>query len=154
MSQQIIRLYDNHEQAIEAAKALKSAGFPESRISLLGRAEFDYDFQIKDANIAAKSLCISTLIGVFTGLGLALIPGIDTLYGVAPVAGAVAGFDLGIIGGTIISVVLVRNIGKEIADRYEADLKAGKTLLAVSGRKGQLREAKSILEARMKMSLH
>jgi hypothetical protein len=76
MSQHIVSLYDNHEQAVEAVKLLKIAGFNEKHISLLGKTDVGDDVQIKDAKIAAKGVGIGALVGVLAGIGLTAIPGV------------------------------------------------------------------------------
>jgi hypothetical protein len=147
MSQHIVSLYDNHDQAVAAVKLLKTAGFNEKHISLLGKTDVWDDVQIKDANIAAKGVGIGAVVGVLAGIGLTAIPGIGIFYGIGAIAAAVAGFDFGVIGGTIVSALAIKSMGKEVADRYEAELKSGKTLLAFSGNAEEVREAKSILES-------
>lgn len=147
MSQHIVSLYDHHDKALEAVKLLKDAGFNEKHISLLGHTDVGDEVQNKDALVAARGVGIGALVGVLTGIGLATIPGIGILYGIGAVAGAVAGFDLGIIGGTIVSALAIKNMGKEVADRYEAELKAGKTLLAFSGNEEETGRAQGILES-------
>jgi len=147
MSQHIVSLYDDHQKAIEAVQLLKNAGFGAKHISLLGKTDVGDAVQVRDANIAAKGVGIGALVGVLTGLGLAVIPGVGILYGLGAVAAAVAGFDFGVIGGTIVSALAIKSMGKEVADRYESELKAGKTLLAFSGSKEETAQAKGILES-------
>jgi hypothetical protein len=157
MSQHIVSLYDNHDAAIEAVNLLKSAGFNEKHISLLGKTDVGDDVQLQDSKIAAKGVGIGALVGVLTGIGLTLIPGIGILYGIGAVAGAVAGFDVGIIGGTVVSVLAIKSMGKEIADRYEEELKNGKVLLAFSGSTDEVTKAQSVLESHgihTEMNLH
>lgn len=147
MSQHIVSLYDNHEKAVEAVELLKRDGFNEKHISLLGKTDVGDDVQVKDASIAAKGVGIGALVGVLAGIGLASIPGLGILYGLGAVAGAVAGFDFGVIGGTIVSALAIKSMGKEIADRYEAELKNGKTLLSFSGNETEVRRAGDLLES-------
>jgi hypothetical protein len=157
MSQHIVSLYDTHDGAVEAVKLLKNAGFNEKHISLLGRTDVGDDVQIKDANVAARGVGIGALVGVLAGVGLASIPGLGILYGLGAVAGAVAGFDFGVIGGVIASALAIKSMNKEVADRYEAELKEGKTLLAFSGNENEVGQAKTVLESHgihTEMTLH
>ena len=157
MSQHIVSLYDNHDAAIEAVNLLKGAGFNQKHISLLGKTDVGDDVQLQDSKVAAKGVGIGALVGVLAGIGLTMIPGIGILYGIGAVAGAVAGFDFGIIGGTIVSALAIKNMGKEVADKYEEELKSGKILLAFSGDEEEVTKAKSILESHgihTEMSLH
>jgi len=147
MSQHIISLYQNQASAIDAVHLLKHEGFNEKHISLLGKTDVGDDVQIKDANVAAKGVGIGALVGVLAGVGLTLIPGIGVLYGIGAVAGAVAGFDFGIIGGTIVSALAIKGMGKEIADRYSEELQSGKVLLAFSGNEEEMEKATRILES-------
>jgi hypothetical protein len=147
MSQHIVSLYDNQASAIEAINLLKNAGFTEKQISLLGKTDVGDDIQVKDANVAAKGIGIGALVGVLAGIGLTLIPGIGILYGIGAVAGAVAGFDIGVIGGTVVSTLAIASMGKEVADKYSEELKAGKVLLAVAGDADEIRKARAVLES-------
>ncbi|RYZ44689.1 MAG: hypothetical protein EOP49_26625 [Sphingobacteriales bacterium] len=147
MSQHIISLYDNHDKAAEAVNMLKLAGFNAKHISLMGTADVGDAEQDRDAGIAAKGVGIGALVGILSGIGIAAIPGIGIVYGLGAVAGAVAGFDLGVIGGAIVSALAIKNVDKEIADRYAAELKDGKTLLAFSGTAEEVATAKSTLES-------
>lgn len=147
MSRHIISLYDDHDKAVDAVQLLKKEGFNEKHISLLGTADVGDDVQIKDATIAARGVGLGALVGVLAGIGLAAIPGVGVLYGLGAVAGAVAGFDFGVIGGTIISALAIKNMGKEVADRYAEELKAGKTLLAFSGDEHEVGRARDVMES-------
>ncbi len=157
MSQHIVSLYDTHEGAVEAEQLLKNAGFNEKHISLLGRTDVGDDLQIQDAKVAARGVGIGALVGVLTGIGLVTIPGIGLLYGVGAVAAAIAGFDFGAIGGAIISVLAIKSMDKEVAERYAKELSEGKTLLAFSGNEKETGEAKDVLESHgmhTEMTLH
>lgn len=147
MSQHIVSLYDNHDKAAEAVNLLKAAGFNAKHISLMGTTDVGDDIQAKDATIAARGVGIGALVGVLAGIGLAAIPGVGILYGLGAVAGAVAGFDFGVIGGTIVSALAIKNMDKDVADRYAEELKAGKTLLAFSGNSDEVNQAKTVLES-------
>ncbi len=157
MSQHIVSLYDNHDAAIEAVNLLKNAGFNEKHISLLGKTDVGDDVQAQDSKVAAKGVGIGALVGVLAGIGLTMIPGIGILYGIGAVAGAVAGFDVGVIGGTIVSALAIKNMGKEVADRYATELESGKILLAFSGSETEVNKAKDVLESHgihTEMNLH
>jgi len=157
MSQHIVSLYDNQAAALEAVELLKSEGFNAKHISLMGHADVGDEVQLKDASVAVKGVGIGALVGVLAGIGLAVIPGVGILYGIGAVAGAIAGFDVGVIGGTVVSVLAIKNMGKEIADRYAEELKAGKVLLAFSGNEAEVAKAKDVLETHgihTEMNLH
>jgi hypothetical protein len=146
MSQHIISLYDNHDKAVEAVQLLIDKGFSAKHISLMGRTDVGDELMIKDANIAAKGVGVGALVGVLAGIGLTSIPGLGILYGIGAVAAAVAGFDFGVIGGTIVSALAIKNMHRDVADRYEAELKAGKTLLSFSGSEAEVLQVQNVLE--------
>lgn len=146
MSRHIISLYDDHDKAVDAVRLLKDQGFNEKHISLLGMTDVGDEVQIKEAKVAVRGVGIGALVGVLTGIGLAVIPGIGILYGLGAVAGAVAGLDFGLIGGTIVSALAIKSMGKDVADRYSEELKAGKTLLAFSGNESEVDRAKEVME--------
>lgn len=157
MSQHIVSLYDNHDKAVEAVQLLIDEGFSAKHISLMGRTDVGDELMVKDAKIAAKGVGIGAIVGVLAGIGLTAIPGLGILYGIGAVAAAVAGFDFGVIGGTIISALAIKNMGRDVADRYEAELKAGKTLLSFSGNETEVKEAQRVLESHgihTEMNLH
>lgn len=145
MSHHVISLYDTHEDAVAAVKLLKEAGFSSKHISLLGKADTGDEDQ-KSMSVAAKGVGLGALVGVLAGVGLAAIPGIGVLYGLGAVAGAVAGFDFGVIGGTVVSALAIAGMNKDVAARYEEQLKAGKTLLSFSGNEEETRQARTVLE--------
>ena len=146
MSQNIVSFYDSHEQAVAAVNLLKENGFNEKHISLLGKTDVGDDLQVKDAGIAAKGVGVGALVGVLAGVGLVAVPGIGVLYGIGALAGAIAGFDFGVIGGTIASVLMINNADAKIAQHYENQLKEGKTLLAVKRNKKKVQKAGTVLE--------
>ncbi len=153
----MIGIFSGLRVCISPVQLLKNAHFNEKHISLLGRTDVGDDVQIKDATVAAKGVGIGALVGVLAGVGLVAIPGIGVLYGVGAIAAAIAGFDLGAIGGTIVSVLAIKNMHKEVADRYAEELKNGKTLLSFSGNEEEVTQAKAILEGHgihTEMSLH
>lgn len=147
MSQHIVSLYDNHDKAVAAVQLLIDEGFSAKHISLMGRTDVGDELMIKDANIAAKGVGVGALVGVLAGIGLTVIPGLGIFYGIGAVAAAVAGFDFGVIGGTIVSALAIKNMHREVADRYEAELKAGKTLLSFSGNEADVLRAQGVLES-------
>ena len=99
----LIGLYDSHDKAIACIRLLKENGFTNKHLSLLGKVDGDDEVaeNIKNANTAVTGLGIGAVagsaIGVLTGVGLLAIPGLGFLVGAGALAGAVAGFDFGVI---------------------------------------------------------
>lgn len=147
MGKHIICLYDQEANALQAITLLKEAGFNHKHISLLGKANTTFDGQIDNSNVAAKTIGVTSLVGILAGIGLTMIPGVGLLFGIGAAAGAVAGFDVGLIGGIILSVLEIEQISNDDVEYYNEELKAGKTLLSFKGNEEELKKAQSILEA-------
>lgn len=147
MSHHLFSLFDSHSEAVLAVNELKQNGVAEKQISLLGKADVGTSGEVKDEKTAIKGAGIGGLVGVLAGVGLTMIPGIGWLYGVGALAGAVAGLDFGLIGGTIIGSLAISNMDKNFADRYERALQDGKTLLVIAGSMEEMNIAKGILHA-------
>src|SRR5579863_1721926 len=103
--QSTVGVYGTHEQALDAVLELKKSGFTESHISVIGQAEVvDNHLHVKSkdgekfAGVTAGAV-LGTTIGLLSGIGLIAIPGLGIIFGAGAIAGALAGFDVGIIGG-------------------------------------------------------
>lgn len=150
----LIGLYNSHDKAIEAIRILKENGFTNKHLSLLGKVDGDDEVveNIKNANTAVKGIGIGavagTTLGLLTGIGLLAIPGLGFLVGAGALAGAVAGFDFGVIGGGLISALTIGGIEKEMEAKYQKELETGETLVIVQGDEGELVKAKTLLTAK------
>src|SRR5690606_33851768 len=128
--QTLISIYDSHQSALEGVLLLKEAGFSQKHISLLGSASGDADFKEDEENatVAAKGMGIGAIVGplagALTGIGVFAIPGFGFLFGAGALVGAIAGFDIGIIGGGLIASLALSGVHHDMEKKYEADLKA------------------------------
>jgi hypothetical protein len=121
----IVRLYDHHEDAAKAVRALQEAGVPERDISILCRND-----RVHGAATGAEiGAAIGGLAGLVTGLGLVAIPGIGPVAAAgwltATIAGAVAG---GWAGGAL-GVLATEGISGEEAHAIAEGLRRGGTLV-------------------------
>lgn len=82
---------------------------------------------------------------MLTGIGLLAIPGLGFLYGAGALAGAIAGFDIGLIGGGIISALTIPGVKHDVAKEYETQLKEGKFLVIAHGSEEEVNRAKEIM---------
>lgn len=145
-----VAVYDSHEKALSALQALQKSGFPMKEVSLVGKAEvIDDHLHVNALNTAiaapvAISATIGPVVGVLTGAGIFAIPGFGFLYGAGAALGALAGFDFGLIGGTIISVLTTLGLKKEKV-KYEEHIKSGKFLVIVQGSNEEIENAEHIL---------
>lgn len=150
-----IGVYHSHNEAIEAIRELKSAGYTDKQLSLIGKAESINDEVIfknsKLMNIAGTEVGITTVVGsalgVLTGVGLFAIPGVGFLFGAGALVGAIAGFDFGLISGGIISGLTMAGMGDIDKEEYETHLKEGRFLVIAQGNEEEVHRAKDILHS-------
>ena len=131
----IVGVYNSHDKAINAIAKIKEAGFPATRISLISKAEEkDKHMHVKSSdgiNIAEVSvgLVAGPVLGILTGVGLFAIPGFGYLFGAGAIIGAVAGFDLGLIGAGALSFLTLLGVNRTHHEKYHAHLSGGNFLV-------------------------
>jgi len=149
-----IGVYDTHDKAVEAIKALKDAGIDQRKLSILGKATVTEDnihiasgepAKLAAAEVGAAAV-LGPVLGVLTGVGLFAIPGLGFLYGAGALVGAIAGFDFGLIGGGIVSAFTILGMKKDRAAEYEKHLQEGKYMVVAQGEQGEINKAKEILD--------
>ena len=148
-----IGVYDTKEAAVSTAKELTDQGFSPKKISVIGRvAEGDADFMADEELMekAGKRVGLTTLIGstvgILSGVGIFAIPGLGFIFGAGALMGAIAGFDIGLIGGGLISALSLANVKGDIAKKYEEHLQAGKFLLIAQGNEEDLKKAHELMQ--------
>lgn len=147
-----IAIYESHEKALEAVYDLQKAGFPVNKVSLIGEAQIiDNHIYLKSLDTAktlpiAVGASLGLVTGLLSGIGLFTIPGFGFLYGAGAIIGAIAGFDLGIIGGGLTSVLVHIGIKKEEVIKYEEHIRAGRFVLLVKGSEEEVHLAEKILQ--------
>ena len=161
-----IGVYENQAKAIAAIKELKAAGYPESQISILTHSKSDHhpsdpgesedgdgvdsdDVYEEPMRIAATGVGIGAVVGpvlgALAGVGLLAIPGLGVLVGAGALAGAIAGLDVGIIGGGIISALAIARVNKHHEDLYQEHLQEGRYLVVAHGTEDEIEQAREIL---------
>jgi hypothetical protein len=162
-----IGVYDDQAKAIAAIQELKAAGFPETRISILARedekthhaadpgeseegAGLDSDAVYeKPMKIAATGIGVGAVVGpvlgALAGIGALAIPGLGVLVGAGALAGAIAGLDVGLIGGGILSALAIAQVNKHHEDLYHEHLQAGRFLLVAQGNEDEIDHAREVL---------
>lgn len=149
-----IGVYGNHAQAVDAVAALKDAGYPTKQLSIIGKAEtevIDDKMHVmpKDPiNVVGigTGTAVGTAIGILTGVGLFAIPGFGFLFGAGALIGAIAGFDIGLLGGGIASVLTSVGVDKELVKDYQTDLDNGKYLVVAHGTDEEVAKAEGTLQ--------
>jgi len=149
-----VAIYDTQKKALQAVKLLDKSGFPLKQVSLIGKAEVvDEDFQISSPKLVKGAPMVigasaGVLTGLLTGLGVFAIPGFGFLYGAGAVIGIIAGFDIGIISGGIMSILVTLGIKKDAVVKYEEHLKNGKFMLVVNGSTMEIKKAEKMLHSK------
>ena len=148
-----VGVYDTKDEIIDAISTLKENGFPPKQISVLGQVSIeDSDIQADEKliNKAGKRVGISALfgstIGILSGVGVFTIPGLGFIFGAGALMGAIAGSDIGLIGGGLISGLSLANIHGDIAEKYEDKIREGKFLLIAQGSEDELKKAHDVID--------
>ena len=151
--QTTIGVFNSHAEALDGILELKKAGFSEKQLSIIGQAEIiDNHLQVKSnegLKVAPAGIggVLGPLLGALVGAGIVAIPGFGFLFGAGALVGALIGFDFGIIGGSIISVLALLGIKDHHSLKYEEHLKDGRFLLIAQGGNEELQHAHQILES-------
>ncbi|MBI1287693.1 MAG: hypothetical protein GC178_08955 [Flavobacteriales bacterium] len=147
-----IKVFNSHEEALEAAGKLIDNGFDAKAVSVIGKAELVDDHihmrstePIKDAP-AFLGAGAGAIVGLLTGMGVFAIPGFGILYGAGAVIGTIAGFDIGLLGGGIATVLTSLGIKKDHVVQYHEHLEEGKFLLMLHGDAAQIEKAEQLLK--------
>src|SRR5688572_5713653 len=147
----IVAVYDDHDKAVAALKSMAKAEFPMERVSIIGHADVVDEHvtvrsndSVKNAPLAVGAI-IGPVLGLLTGVGVFAIPGLGFLYGAGALIGALAGLEIGIAGGGILTLLATVGIDDNYAVKYDEHIKSGKFLVIVKGEESEVRLAKEIL---------
>ncbi len=146
-----VAVYDSHEKAIAAIKALSNKNFPMEHVSLLGKAEVtDNHIHIKSLEAAKNTPVLlgsgtGIIVGLLSGIGVFTIPGFGFLYGAGALIGAIGGFDIGLIAGGIGTLLATIGIKKDSVVKFHEHLKEGKFLVVIKGPESEIEKAEQIL---------
>ncbi len=146
-----VAIYDTHEKALNAVRALDKSGFSLKQVSLIGKAVVvDGDLHIQSYDTVKNAPLLigagaGVVAGLLTGIGVFAIPGFGFLYGAGALIGAIAGFDIGLIGGGVTSILVRLGITKESVVKYEEKLNLGMFMVVVNGPLKDIKKAEKIL---------
>lgn len=148
-----IALFHTHEDAVHALEALKENGIDMNKLSIVGRAEIvDDKIHVKSnkpiiaAPIAAGTI-LGTSVGLMTGIGLFAIPGFGMLFGAGAIVGALGGFEMGVVGGGLATILVELGI-KENHVTYEQHVKDGGFLMFIDGSEEEVTRAEQVIEGK------
>ena len=146
----IVGIYDSQEDAVEAVRELKNSGIPVRHISLIGKAALTEKQHLSKGELIEGSevgvgLAVGSILGVLTGVGVFAIPGFGFLYGAGALIGAIAGFDVGLVGGGVVAIFTAIGVDETNSVKYEQLLQEDKFLVLVKGPEDEVKQAKYIL---------
>jgi hypothetical protein len=147
----IIGVYDTHDAAIVALETLKTSGMPVENISFISKADIiERKLHASSINKITNApveigVVLGPVLGILSGLSIIAIPGLGFLYGAGAVVGAFAGFDFGLIGGGITTILMKLGINKDKTSIYHNHLENGKYIVTISGSEKIAEKAKKTL---------
>lgn len=146
-----IGVFETQEEALKAVKLLVEQGIDAKAMSLIGKAEIiNDDLHVKSTKAMKNAPAYigvggGLVVGILTGIGVFAIPGFGFLYGAGAAIGAIAGFDVGLVGGGIATLLASLGINKDHVVVYHEHLNEGKFLLMLHGDASVIAKAESIL---------
>jgi hypothetical protein len=155
MPRTLTRLYDSYDTALQAALALKEAGFTERDVSLVSSRTAKRpveDETVLAADHAGTGAAVGGIIGAATGLmvgtGVLAIPGIGPVVAAGWLASTVAmgaaGVAAGGLAGGIVGALAGTGTDEEI-QVYAESIRRGDTLVTVRAPDERAQEAARIL---------
>jgi hypothetical protein len=155
----VTAVFDDRAEAERAAAELRSAGVPDSALSVIARREgADGDFGDSDTHEVSdkgegllKGAVAGGSIGALLGIAALAIPGVGPLVAAGAIAGsaipgaAAIGAGAGALAGGLSGLLTEHGVSDEDASYYEERIHSGGIFLSVDAREagldaGQLRE--------------
>ncbi|WP_322922343.1 general stress protein [Paenibacillus campi] len=144
-TRKIVGVFTTEEQASQAIRDLKDAGFASDDISIVGNNKADMR-QLGDetgtkapegvATGATTGGVIGGVAGLLAGLGLAAIPVFGPIMAAGPIAVTLAGAAAGAGAGGLVGGLIGMGIPEEEAREYEANVNEGNILVMVDSAAG------------------
>lgn len=155
-SKSVFGIMPSEASAIQAAEALKSAGFLPNDISALfpdksGTKDFAHEQHTKAPEGATTGAGVGGALGGglgwLMGIGALAIPGVGPFVAAGPIMAALSGAAAGALVGGITGSLIGLGIPELEAKRYEGKIRAGNILLAVHAETSeQIDRAKEIFK--------
>ena len=133
----ITALYDTHDDALSAVKALENAGVPSDHISIVSYKDGkrEVEGQGNDAAEGAGTgagigAVVGGAAGLLTGLGMLAIPGVGPVVAAGWLVATAAGAVVGGAAGGIVGAMIESGISEEDANVYAEGVRRGGSLVA------------------------
>jgi hypothetical protein len=138
----VVGLFDDYNQAKNAALEIERAGISHNDISILANNETEQHVRrdaidthssmghavTKDAGVGAE---IGGVLGLLAGISTVAVPGLGFLAGAGWLAGMFAGAGIGAIAGGLVGVLTHVGVPARDAAYYAEGIRRGGTLIAV-----------------------
>lgn len=165
----VTRMFDSHQQALTAVRALESAGFSHDDVSIVaGQADGRYTDDGVPVAATARPLdppvehhdshrsgagvgaTLGTLVGggagLAAGLGALAIPGLGPIVAAGWLVAALTGAGAGAVAGGAIGSLTSAGVDAKEAPVYEEGVRRGGTLVVVRAPEERIVEAEAILQ--------
>lgn len=145
--QTVTRLYDRYSDAQRALSAVRSAGIPDTDISVVansaasndddvtGSIDRDQDRNDDRAEGASTGIGIGAALGgaagLLTGLGIVAIPGVGPVVAAGWLASTALGAAVGGTAGGLVGALSQSGVSEEYAHTYAEGVRRGGTVLSV-----------------------
>jgi len=136
-----VGVFESRAAAAEAVRALRSAGFEDSRLGVVARNDHQGDHTgLKDDPTGTRweeGTGIGAAAGAATGLGLGLavaaglIPAVGPVIAGGALMAVIASAGAGATVGTVVGGLIGLGIPEEEATYYEGEFRTGRTLVTV-----------------------
>lgn len=159
-----VALYETHEGAEKAVKALRNAGIDFRKISIVGR-----DYQTEEQAVGFFNMgdrmkffgkfgaFWGTLAGILLGAFVMFVPVFGHIVILGPLAATVVsgveGAVMGGAAGALVGALTGIGVPRNSAIRYQTAIEAGQFLLTVQGSQSDLALAESVLHPSGAVSL-
>ncbi len=144
-SRKIVGVFTTEQEASQAIRDLKDAGFASDDISIVGNNKADMH-QLGDetgtkapegvATGATTGGVLGGVAGLLAGLGIAAIPVFGPIMAAGPIAVTLAGAAAGAGAGGLVGGLIGMGIPEEEAKEYEANVNEGNILVMVDSAAG------------------
>ena len=154
----VVGLFDDYNQAKNAAVEVERAGISHNDISVLANNETEQHVRrdavdthssmghavTKDAGVGAE---IGGVLGLLAGLSLFVVPGLGFIAGAGWLAGMLAGAGIGAVAGGLVGVLTHVGVPAADAAYYEEGVRRGGTLIAVRAEDNEASRIATILNS-------
>jgi len=154
----VIAIYNTHELAEDAVKALQHQGFDMQKLSIVGKDYHTEEHVVGYYNTGDRMKAWGKfgafwggLWGLLFGAAFFFVPGVGPVLVAGPLAAWIVGALEGavVVGGLSALTAALVSVGipKDSAIKYETELQAGKFILIAHGTAEEVERAKTLLES-------